>query len=243
MPRYSQNFLHSPKIRDKIVNLLSLSSEDRLLEIGPGKGFLTKALIKTSSVIAIETDERLLPYLQDLPITLIHADALDFPWATLSFTKIVSNIPYHITKPLLLACAKNRDLFQKGVFMVQKEVAEKLCQEYAKSLFAAIMQATFSITSAFFVSKKHFSPAPKVDSAVIILFPKKESLLSDKSLYLLEKLYQKKRKKIETTLRQEGITLSPLPKLLEHKRPDAVPIEALLRYLNELEIKSKKTAS
>lgn len=227
MPRFSQNFLIWPSIREKILSSLHLEKTDRLLEIGPGKGFLTKALLEKAFVSAVERDPLLLPYLQDLPLDLYLEDILSFPLDSISFNKIVSNIPYHITKPLLTKIA----MFQKfdlGVFMVQKEVADKLSAPHPDTFFTAKMQAMLKIRYLFTVSKKAFSPSPKVVSAVIEVKPCINRLVNEDTLKVLQKLFSYKRKTLKKTFQILGMDIGSLKKSLWDKRVSENSVETLL---------------
>lgn len=221
------------------MELLEPVQEKTILEIGPGRGFLTEDLCQLCPVVALEKDDSLIPELQRLPITLLHGDALDFPLETLSFQEIVSNVPYHITKPLLLRLEKYRHLYTKLVVMVQKEVADKLVSPFAHTFFVSRMQASFDITYHFFVPRSVFAPKPRVDSAVISLIPLRGEIAPETVWNWMHQLYQKKRKCLTTSLRSLEMPL-PAPHLWEGKRIDGVPTRDLISYLTSCFVQKNK---
>lgn len=176
-----QNFLIDPSIVSFIVKQASLSKEDRVLEIGPGKGILTRALLESecSHLGVVEIDERLSPWLETLKSNpkffLVWGDALrldfqeSFGWVP---TKIIANLPYHITTPLLWAFLEQ--LSGKGLHyllvMVQWEVACRLTAK-EKSKERCPLGITLSAMGEAKIVKRvspgSFRPIPKVDSALV----------------------------------------------------------------------------
>lgn len=177
----SQNFLIDGNIVQKIVNTASISKDDRILEIGPGPGALTEALLdKGASVTAIEMDasfatalHRLQP--NDNKLEIICDDILKFP--SLDFlqnhqkkVKVVANLPYHITTPILTLLLPLYRSIESLTIMVQKEfadrmIAEKKTSEY--SSFTLFLQFYASVEKNFIVSPNCFYPRPKVQSSVV----------------------------------------------------------------------------
>lgn len=176
-----QNFLTSIPARLAIVKTAELAKDDIVLEIGPGKGFLTRALLDSDArVIAIEKDRDLIPVLQETfaaeiksgQLTLIESDALEFdPSGYTLMTndyKLVANIPYYITGALLERYLTLPHQPTTMVVLVQKEVAERVCARDGKeSILSLSVKAYGEPRLVYRVSKGSFNPAPKVDSAVL----------------------------------------------------------------------------
>lgn len=171
-----QHFMVDRSLIKKIIGYSDLKEEDIVLEIGPGKGFLTKELVKKCRVIAVEKDESFKPELTKLKkinknLEIIFGDALKLI-KTLKFNKIVSNIPYNISEPLFKQIFKLQ--IEYAILTVSESFAEKLSDKNSKiglqtSLF-------FNIEKLEEVSREAFLPRPRTDSAVLKIIPKKEGL-------------------------------------------------------------------
>jgi 16S rRNA (adenine1518-N6/adenine1519-N6)-dimethyltransferase len=175
----SQNFLTDPDALDTIVDAAELRPGDRVVEIGPGLGVLTRRLLAAgASVLAVELDPRLSAWLRtelaDVPgFELIEADALTFDPATAfpgSDFKLVANIPYHITSPLLHAFLEGERSPTLTVLLVQAEVADRVAAPPGRMSYLSVFAQ--NVTEAELVATvpaAAFEPAPKVDSAVLRL--------------------------------------------------------------------------
>jgi 16S rRNA (adenine1518-N6/adenine1519-N6)-dimethyltransferase len=180
-PRHalSQNFLTDPEALDTIVGAAELQPGDRVVEIGPGLGVLTRRLLAAgASVLAVELDPRLSAWLRNelagVPgFELIEADALTFdPGAAFpgSDFKLVANIPYHITSPLLHAFLEGERPPSLTVLLVQAEVAERVAEPPGRMSYLSVFAQ--NVAEAELVARvpaAAFEPAPKVDSAVLRL--------------------------------------------------------------------------
>jgi 16S rRNA (adenine1518-N6/adenine1519-N6)-dimethyltransferase len=175
----SQNFLTDPSALDAIVDAAELSAGDRVVEIGPGLGVLTRRLLAAgASVLAVELDARLAEYLRRelygiSGFELIEADALSlhpremFPGERF---KVVANIPYHITSPLLHAFLEGERPPDLTVLLVQLEVAERVAAPPGQMSYLSVFAQ--NVASAEVVARvpaAAFEPAPEVDSAVLRL--------------------------------------------------------------------------
>ncbi len=204
----SQNFLINPKIADYIVDIANLKDDDIVLEIGAGKGILTERLLKKSRVIAIEIDPQLCDFLrikfrefvENGRLKIVCGDALkiDFP----NFTKIVANIPYHISSPLIFKILEYD--FILGVLMLQREFAERLCAKPKSPNYGrlSVMMYYHGYAEILrFVKKDNFRPIPKVDSAIVKIIREDRFCFSR---YILEdvvrKIFSQRRKKIKNIL-------------------------------------------
>ncbi len=174
-----QHFLNSPRIIADIVAAGDVTASDLVLEIGPGEGVLTQALLTTGAhVIAVEKDDRLIPELQKRftkeialrQLDLIHADVLDLelPHIAKSSYKIVANIPYYITGQIIRMFLESDKQPKSMTILVQKEVALRtVAKDGKESLLSLSVKAFGEPEFVRIVGKGAFSPQPKVDSAIL----------------------------------------------------------------------------
>ncbi len=176
-----QNFLTSIPARMAIVEAGEVVPTDTILEIGPGRGFLTRALLDTGAhVVALEKDTELMPILSEQfpseiknkQFTLIEGDALTFepthPTLHAPRYKLIANIPYYITGAILERYLSNQNQPSTMVVLVQKEVAERVCARDGKeSILSLSVKAYGEPKLVYKVSRGSFNPAPTVDSAVL----------------------------------------------------------------------------
>jgi 16S rRNA (adenine1518-N6/adenine1519-N6)-dimethyltransferase len=229
-----QNFLADEKVLEHIITAADIQPTDEILEIGPGLGVMTKSLCKKAkSVSAIEKDERLLPILKAELKTfqnfhLIHQDALEYQ-PNFTKYKIVANIPYYITSPLINHFLLHQFKQQKPLpssitLLTQKEVAEKICNKKNKLSVLAINIKIFgSVEIIDFVPAKSFIPAPKVDSAIIKITPFQKITITgniDNFLKVVHSGFSQPRKKIHNCL----------------SRALQIPSEEIHQLLNSLNI-------
>lgn len=206
MRAFSQNFLNDPNIVKKILHFADVHKDECILEIGPGKGALTTELCKLSSnVYAIEKDPSLIPFLRSsFPnLHLYEGDILEFPLEKVlqKSTKVIANIPYHITTEILLKLVHLRAFLSRAYIMVQKEVADKLTAAFPVTFSQALIRTFSDIKELFFVPRGCFQPRPNVDSAVIELTFKEISNLNEKDYGdFLRNLYQNKKKQLLSLL-------------------------------------------
>src|SRR4030066_1853371 len=177
-----QNFLRDEKILEKIISAADLQPDDFVIEIGPGEGVLTEELAKhAKKVIAVEIDDNLVKVLRNKlrnkkNIEIINADILKIDLRQLiskfqipNFSyKLVANLPYYITSPIIRLFLESELPPQEMILMVQKEVAERIVARLGKmSILALSVQYYAHPELLFYVEKIAFYPVPKVDSAVI----------------------------------------------------------------------------
>jgi len=173
--RLGQNFLIDQNILAKIIKAANLDQNDTILEIGPGLGTLTKELVqRTKKVIAVEKDKKLADLLKETlkdcqNLEIITADIRDIiDKISLNSFKIVANLPYYITSPVIRLFLESKNPPQEMVLMVQKEVGMRICASPPKmSLLAISVQFYAQPKIAFSVPKESFWPQPKVDSSLI----------------------------------------------------------------------------
>lgn len=208
-----QHFLTDNNIIAKILDAVQAEEGDRIIEIGPGTGALTRWLVKSHlDVHAIEVDERAIRVLrEELPDLTIHqSDVLKVDWNELvsktGKTIIVGNLPYYITSPILFSVLESRHLFSEAIFMMQKEVAQRLVANPHSKEYGILSVQTQLMSSPqllFDVSPNSFSPPPKVMSSVIKLtFDKPALSCSDESLKkVVRTAFNQRRKKLSNALK------------------------------------------
>lgn len=175
-----QNFLTNTDIVASIADAASLSSDETVLEIGPGKGILTGELLKRAGkVIAVEKDRELIPLLQEKfekeikenRLVLINEDILTFRFPELiEKYKLVANIPYYITGQIIRQFLTAEKQPETMVLLVQKEVAERIIARDGKESLLSVSVKTYGTPSYIKTVKAgSFTPAPKVDSAILLI--------------------------------------------------------------------------
>ena len=190
--KFGQNFLTAEEILEEIISKAKISKDDIILEIGPGIGTLTSKLLETGAeVISVEVDLELIRPLKERffmynNFTIISADILkidiyseivkilESKGKTLNDKKIkvVANIPYYITTPIMFKLLESRNIVSEIYIMVQKEVAERICAKIGKKESSSITYMVSYYTEYLwdiYVDKTKFVPSPKVDSKVIAL--------------------------------------------------------------------------
>lgn len=183
--RFGQNFLHDSGVIDGIVGAINPQKQDRLVEIGPGQGAITESLVTGAGHLdVIELDRDLVPGLlaafSIYPNFKLHsADALKFDFATIApeppgKLRIVGNLPYNISTPLIFKLLEIAPIVQDMHFMLQREVVERLAAEPGNKHWGrlgAMAQYYCRIEHLFDVPPEAFRPAPKVHSAIVRLTP------------------------------------------------------------------------
>lgn len=213
--KFGQNFLSDNVVLDNIVQSIKIESNDKIVEIGPGAGALTKKLINLGcDVTAFEIDTTLKKYLDSLECSNLKVVYNDFLNIKLEdyFNKrdklyVVANIPYYITTPIINKFIKEDYIPEAMVLMVQKEVAERLSSKPRSSDYSAItviLNYFFDVEYLFTVGREKFYPVPNVDSAVIKL-SKKSNFLLVNNYKIFENLvydaFKQKRKNLRNNLK------------------------------------------
>ncbi len=183
-----QHFLTDPRILGRIADVLAITSDDTVVEIGPGRGALTEQLLlRAKRVIAIEIDRDLSALLRekyagDERVTIIESDVLDVNLgeAAAGPYLVAGNVPYNITTPILFH-ALEFPRAQRAVYLVQREVAERVVAEPASESYGALsanVQALARAEMVFKVAAGSFTPPPKVESAVLRIEPRADPLVT-----------------------------------------------------------------
>ncbi len=167
--RFGQNFLVDDQIVNRIVSTISPKKSDNIVEIGPGKGALTFPLLEhLDHLSVIEIDRDLISLLklkkQD-KLTIYEADALKFDYGLISNNlRIVGNLPYNISSPLLFYLLSRKNQIIDMTFMLQKEVVDRIVAKHGSKTYgrlSVMMQTFFEVESMFTVPKESFDPRPK----------------------------------------------------------------------------------
>lgn len=217
-----QNFLQDPLALEQIASAAEIQPTDTVLEIGPGLGSLTRYLaVSAKEVVAVELDPNLLPPLEAVlapyqNIRVVHGDILKLsPHDLITETNylVVANIPYYITSAVIRHLLENKAKPRRIVLTVQKEVAQRICaQPGHMSLLALSVQVYGKPRIAVHIPADAFFPAPKVDSAVLVvdIYPSpliKKALL-DVFFKLIKAGFSQKRKTLRNSL-SSGLHVSP----------------------------------
>ena len=247
--RFGQHFLTDPQIVRDIVEAIGASTDDTLVEIGPGRGAITIPLLESGATIhAIELDRDLA---RDLGRRLAHAqnfvlhqaDALDFDLRRLGDDlRVAGNLPYNISTPLLFRMLDYLDAIRDMHFMLQKEVVDRMAAEPGSRRYGRLtvmLGCRTRVEQLMDVPPEAFSPAPKVWSSVVRLLPRREDAPQIDDEALLEKLvmgaFSQRRKTLRNALRDvvscetlEATGIDP------GSRAETVPAEAWVRLANRL---------
>jgi 16S rRNA (adenine1518-N6/adenine1519-N6)-dimethyltransferase len=240
-----QHFLTSNKIIERIVAAAGLSAGDVVLEIGPGKGILTKALLESGTrVVAVEKDGDLISHLQqtfmeaigERQLMLLHADVLSFNPTAQGLPehhyKVVANIPYYITGEIIRRFLSETSQPSHMVLLVQKEVAERIVAKDGKESILSLSVKLYGTPKiALRVPRKYFSPAPDVDSAVLDITNIHRPGLSKQEearfFTLVRTGFSQKRKQLVPLLAHEIKKEKLLRTLAEYELPVTVRAEDL----------------
>jgi 16S rRNA (adenine1518-N6/adenine1519-N6)-dimethyltransferase len=223
-----QNFLKDPHYLAKIADAARITKDDRVLEIGPGLGHLTRVLSeRAKNILALELDERLIPLLQNefgaAPnVEIVQADALEYRYDTLpGIWKAVANLPYYISTPILQLLLMHRSRFASLTLMLQKEVAERITaapggKEYG--YLSVLVQLYAKPQIEFTVPPGAFTPQPEVDSSVITLMMRDQPAvpIKDEDFFfrVVKAAFSQRRKTLRNGLKQLDLPREKLEAVL-----------------------------
>ena len=237
--RFGQHFLHDVGVIRRIVNAIQPHTGAPLVEIGPGRGALTRALLAEGIPLSvIEVDRNLVAHLtRELgaagALHVYEADALAFDFRTFGRpVRVVGNLPYNISTPLLFHLLEQIDCIEQMLFMLQKEVVDRICappggREYGR--LTVMVQARCAVERLFNVGSGAFQPPPRVESALVRLVPRPDQALTirDPALFadLVRGAFQQRRKMLRNALR--AMVTDPGPLLARHHLDGAARPETL----------------
>ena len=253
---FGQHFLLDLNITAKIARLAGHLEGAAVLEVGPGPGGLTRALLQAGArVVAVEKDRRFIPLLQQLEeaaagaLQVIEADALEIDEVALLEAHapaapryVVANLPYNVSVPLLVKWLKSASAFQGMALMFQQEVAERIAAMAGSAAYGRLSVLAQAIAEAEVVMAlpaRAFTPPPKIESAVVRLTPRQEGL----SASLIERLervtqaaFGQRRKMLRSSLKPlGGETLCRSAGLDPSLRAEAVPVQGFLELARRLD--------
>lgn len=216
--RFGQNFLQDQAVINRILEVIDPSTDDNLVEIGPGQGAITTLLLdKSKKIHAVELDRDLIPLLEKKcgahgDITIHNVDALKFDFKSLAGDqkiRLVGNLPYNISTPILFHLLSQQYAIKDMHFMLQKEVVERMAASpgsKTRGRLSVMIQAQCAVTSLFTIPPTAFDPAPKVDSAFVRLepFEKPRFEINDMQVFakLVKQAFSQKRKTLRNNLKK-----------------------------------------
>jgi 16S rRNA (adenine1518-N6/adenine1519-N6)-dimethyltransferase len=241
-----QHFLTDPGISRRIANALLNENHLPVLEIGPGKGILTKFIAEKESVFfAIETDFESVEFLKtnypELSESIIFDDFLKFNLSGFFSTKIclIGNLPYNISSPILFKILDNKEIVSEAVFMLQKEVAQRICSLHGNKTYgvlSVLIQTYYDAKYIFTVNEGSFFPPPKVKSGVFRLMrntSKRVPQNPDLHKKIVKAAFNQRRKTMRNSLKAFLLNLQDNPEWL-NLRPEQCSVEDFIRISDEL---------
>jgi len=243
--KFGQNFLTDDNIAKDIVSFLSDSKTKTIIEIGPGKGILTKYLLKIShkEIKFVEIDEECVSYLKNkYPNIDKHLINDDFLNINLNSFKqplsIIGNFPYNISSQILFKIYENKNIVNEMIGMFQLEVAERICSNYGTKkygILSVLIQAFFEVKMMKKIKPNSFLPIPKVDSAVIKISKKTDTINCDEILFkkIVKQSFGQRRKTLRNSLKIFNITDIKKEDTIFAKRPEQLSVSDFI-YLTNL---------
>lgn len=231
LKRLGENYLIDSNIKDKIISEVRASEEDLILEIGPGMGALTCDLAGSGArVIAVEKDRKAAAILKEMTedkfpnLDIVNGDILDFDLGSIvpaKNIKVVGNLPYYITTPIIEYLLQNKGLITYAVIMVQKEMASRLLAKPGTEDYSSLscfIQYNLKPEYIYTVNRGCFYPAPEVDSAIIklsILDKPSVHVKDEKLLFrIVRGAFNQRRKSIINSLSREAVLDMPKAELM-----------------------------
>ena len=259
--RLGQNFLVDQFIIERIVNSINPDENDAIIEIGPGLGALTRPILeKVKQLDVIELDREIIPKLQlncsfNRALTVHQLDVLKFDFTSFQSEltsgnkiRVIGNLPYNISTPVLFLLLKHRHVIQDMYFMLQKEVVDRIVSPSGNKCYgrlSVMIQSYFNVTPLFIVPPHSFEPAPKVESAILKLQPiaYKPDEVPDYNVLeeLVRTAFSQRRKTLKNTLK-DLCTIEQLERvgINPSQRAETVSTETFLQ-LHKLLMLDKST--
>lgn len=257
--RFGQHFLHDTNVIDSIVNHVEFNPEQTLIEIGPGTGALTIPLLaRARQLHVIEIDTDLAGLLEtrlggDGKLVIHREDVLKFEFCSRFSGKltIIGNLPYNISTPIMFHLLDQSACIDQMIFMLQKEVADRICAEPDTSEYGRLsimVQSVCRVQWLLDVSADSFRPPPKVESAVIKLYPDNSTAhpIENRQLFndLVRTAFSKRRKTIRNALKTivpeqilSDVGISP------SARPEVIPVQLYIDLANAVHHHQRLSAS
>ena len=243
--KFGQNFLTDDNIAKDIVSFLSDSKTKTIIEIGPGKGILTKYILRIShkEIKFVEIDEECVSYLKNkypnIEKHLINGDFLNINLNSFKQPlSIIGNFPYNISSQILFKIYENKNIVNEMIGMFQLEVAERICSNYGTKkygILSVLIQAFFEVKMMKKIKPNSFLPIPKVDSAVIKISKKTDTINCDEILFkkIVKQSFGQRRKTLRNSLKIFNITDIKKEDTIFAKRPEQLSVSDFI-YLTNL---------
>lgn len=256
--RFGQNFLHDRHWIERIAKAVNATEGDDIVEIGPGQAALTRELIAgAGKVRAVEIDRDLAAWLKETfpeSLSLIEADALTLDWTQVAKNdnlRVVGNLPYNISSPLLFKLLEAADHVKDQHFMLQKEVVDRMVAQHGSKTYgrlSVMLQWRYRMQKLFDVPPGAFNPPPKVMSSVVRMIPKaKEEVPSvDFELFssVVANAFSQRRKTIRNALSAllsaEEIAACDVD---PGARAEALPLDAFVSLAQKAEALGRKAVT
>jgi 16S rRNA (adenine1518-N6/adenine1519-N6)-dimethyltransferase len=252
--RLGQHFLVDRNILEKVIQTAEVSKEDVVLEVGPGLGEMTLALAqKAEKVIAVEIDPKLVEVLQKKVLGLFNVEIICRDILKTDFEdlfhqarkpmKVVANLPYQISTPLLFRFIESRKFFSSLTLMLQREVIERITASPGVKQYGVLsifVQMVSRSSVQFFIKPSTFYPSPKVESAVIQIVWRDDLMIQSEDEDWFRKVvkasFSHRRKTLMNSLKLSGLSLPPFPEkgmkaigIDPQRRPETLTIDEFVR--------------
>ncbi len=246
---FGQNFLHDDFWIEKIASAVDAKPGQNIIEIGPGQAALTRLLIRDCGHIScVEIDKDLVRWLSTQfsseQLTIIETDALKFDWkafAEKEKLRLVGNLPYNISSPILFTLAKISDRVIDQHFMLQKEVVDRMVARPGTKAFgrlSVMLQHLYKMVKLFDVPPEAFSPAPKVISSVVRMIPLEKPLPVDRELFerVVAQAFSMRRKTLKNNfVKYFDTSILQKAGIEPGLRAEAIPMEKYVELTNLLQ--------
>ncbi|WP_370608127.1 16S rRNA (adenine(1518)-N(6)/adenine(1519)-N(6))-dimethyltransferase RsmA [Solemya velum gill symbiont] len=253
--RFGQNFLHDQGVIQRIVTAVNPQADQHLVEIGPGEAAITRLLVKECRHLdVIEIDRDLAPLVADTcgnpdNLTVHNADALKFDFCSLATSgklRVVGNLPYNISTPLLFHLLEQADCVADLHVMLQKEVVERIAAPHGNKSYGRLsvaIQARCRVQPLFTIGPGAFRPPPKIDSAVVRLVPDADKIAAIKDPVLFNRVlvsaFSMRRKTLRNALKKVADTTTLESCGIDPSlRAEQIPVEAFVSLANCLATKT-----
>ena len=243
--KFGQNFLTDYNIAKDIVSFLSDDKTKTIIEVGPGKGILSKFLLKITNkrIKLIEIDKECIEYLKNeyfnIEKYLINDDFLKIDLKTFKEPlSIIGNFPYNISSQILFKIYENKSIVNEMVGMFQLEVAERVCSNQGSKkygILSVLIQAFYDVKMMRKIKPQSFLPIPNVDSAVIKITKKNNSINCDEILFkkIVKQSFGQRRKTLWNSLRKFNVPENKKEDTIFAKRPEQLSVSDFI-YLTNL---------
>ena len=233
-----QNFLLDKNIQIKIVNIITIKKRN-IIEIGPGFGQITDKIIlkNPNELILVEKDNDLCKllntkYKENFNVTIFNKDVLSVNFDSNKKYNLISNLPYNLSVKIIIKLLTDKNKFEEMVFMIQKDVAEKMSSNRIKmNKLNFFIQIVSKYNIIFDISNKVFYPKPKVKSSVIKIIPLKTNIDKNKLWEFSKLIFHNKRKKIKNVIKFDKKNLK-IKKLIESRAEDLTSKNLLYLFKN-----------